>query len=209
MDSLTEQQAQLLVAALEALLFVASQPLPGDRIAAILGCSTEQVAELAQRLEQKLVGHGVQLTRLANGYTLATRPQYADYVQALLEPEPQRLSTQALETLAIIAYRQPITRPEIDELRGVNSAGIINSLLEKNLIRIAGRKDAPGRPFLLETTEHFLAVFGLGSLDDLPLLEQFQQTAATMALPVADTGGTTTAESIADTGEEPSAASDQ
>jgi len=109
--------------------------------------------------------------QLAGGYALATRPEFADYVQRLVEPEPERLSIQALETLAILAYRQPITRPEIDALRGVNSGGVVTSLLEKGLIRIKGRKDAPGRPFLLETTAHFLSAFGLGDLSDLPRVD--------------------------------------
>ncbi|MFP3902775.1 MAG: SMC-Scp complex subunit ScpB, partial [Armatimonadota bacterium] len=87
------------------------------------------------------------------------------------EPDPERLSRQALEVLAIVAYRQPITRPEIDELRGVNSSGVMNTLLEKNLIRVCGRLDAPGRPYLLETTDFFLSAFGLKDLEDLPKID--------------------------------------
>ena len=121
-------------------------------------------------LGELLAASAVHVVQLAGGYQLATRPRYARYVQRLREPEPERLSPQALETLAIVAYRQPITRPEIDEIRGVNSSGAVNGLLEKGLIEIAGRKDAPGRPFLLTTTAHFLSTFGLNDLSELPEL---------------------------------------
>ena len=157
-----------LINAFQCLLFVAQEPLPARRAAEVLDVEIERIAELATQLEERLDGHGLYLMNLAGGYTLATRHDYADYVQELLEPDPQRLSRQALEVLAIVAYKQPITRPQIDLLRGVNSSGVINSLIEKNLLRISGRASVPGRPFLLATTSHFLSAFGLGSLDDLP-----------------------------------------
>ena len=157
-----------LVNAFQCLLFVAQEPLPARRAAEVLDVEIERIAELATQLEERLDGHGLHLVNLAGGYILATRHDYADYVQELLEPDPQRLSRQALEVLAIVAYKQPITRPQIDLLRGVNSAGVINSLIEKNLLRISGRASVPGRPFLLATTSHFLSTFGLDSLDDLP-----------------------------------------
>lgn len=157
-----------LVNAFQCLLFVAQEPLSARRAAEVLEVEVEHIAELAAQLERRLDGHGLHLMNLAGGYTLATRHDYAEYVQQLLEPDPQRLSRQALETLAIVAYKQPITRPQIDLLRGVNSAGIINSLIEKNLLRITGRASVPGRPFLLATTSQFLSTFGLDSLDDLP-----------------------------------------
>lgn len=157
--------------ALQCVLFVAGEPLPVDRIAQALGCDALAVPALCRQLNERLAGQGLHVVQLAGGWALATRPEYADFVQRLLEPEPERLSVQALETLAIIAYRQPITRPEVDALRGVNSGGVVTSLLEKGLVRISGRKDAPGRPFLLETTAHFLSAFGLKDLADLPRLE--------------------------------------
>lgn len=160
-----------LLCALQCILFVGGEPLPVDRLAVALACEVTDIPRLCERLNEHLEGQGLHVVQLAGGYALATRPEYADYVQRLLEPEPERLSIQALETLAIIAYRQPITRPEIDSLRGVNSGGVVTSLLEKGLIRIGGRKDAPGRPFLLETTAHFLSSFGLAELTDLPRVD--------------------------------------
>ncbi len=157
-----------LVNAFQCLLFVAQEPLSAQRAAEVLDIEIERIAELAEQLQQRLSGHGLHVMNLAGGYTLATRQDFADYVQELLEPDPQRLSRQALEVLAIVAYKQPITRPQIDLLRGVNSSGAINSLIEKNLLRITGRASVPGRPFLLVTTSHFLSAFGLDSLDDLP-----------------------------------------
>jgi segregation and condensation protein B len=160
-----------LICALQCLLFVAGEPLPVDRLAQALGEEVTEVPGLCDRLNDHLQGQGLHVVQLAGGYALATRPEFADYVQRLLEPEPERLSIQALEALAIITYRQPITRPEIDALRGVNSGGVVTSLLEKGLIRIKGRRDVPGRPFLLETTAHFLSAFGLGDLSDLPRVD--------------------------------------
>lgn len=157
--------------ALQCVLFVAGEPLPVNRIAQALGCDETEVPALCRELNNHLLGQGLHVVQLAGGHALATRPDYAEYVQRLLEPEPERLSVQALETLAIIAYRQPLTRPEIDSLRGVNSGGVVASLLEKGLIRITGRKDVPGRPFLLETTAHFLSAFGLKDLADMPRID--------------------------------------
>lgn len=160
-----------LLCALQCVLFVAGEPLPVDRIAEALEQEVTDIPRLCDRLNEHLEGQGLHVVQLAGGFALATRPEFADYVQRLLEPEPERLSIQALETLAIIAYRQPITKPEIDLLRGVNSGGVVSSLLEKGLIRIKGRKDAPGRPFLLEITAHFLSAFGLKDLSDLPKVD--------------------------------------
>ncbi|MEN6301912.1 MAG: SMC-Scp complex subunit ScpB [Armatimonadia bacterium] len=157
--------------ALECILFIAGEPLPVDRIAQAIEREVTDIPRLCDQLNEHLAGHGLHVVQLAGGFALATRPELADYVQRLLEPEPERLSIQALETLAIIAYRQPITRPEVDLLRGVNSGGVVTSLLEKGLVRIKGRKDAPGRPFLLETTAHFLSSFGLKDLTDLPKVD--------------------------------------
>lgn len=157
--------------ALECVLFVAGEPLPVDRLAQATEREVTDIPRLCDQLNEHLAGTGLHVVQLAGGFALATRPEFADYVQRLLEPEPERLSIQALETLAIIAYRQPITRPEVDLLRGVNSGGVVTSLLEKGLVRIKGRKDAPGRPFLLETTAHFLSSFGLKDLSDLPKVD--------------------------------------
>jgi segregation and condensation protein B len=160
-----------LLSGLQCILFVAGEPLPVDRLALALGKEVTDIARLCDQLNERMAGQGLHVRQLGGGFALATRPEFADYVQRLLEPEPERLSIQALETLAIVAYRQPITRPEIDQLRGVNSGGVVASLLEKGLLRIRGRKDAPGRPFMLETTPHFLSAFGLGDLSDLPKMD--------------------------------------
>ncbi len=156
--------------ALEAVLFAADGPLNQERIALVLDLPVEDIDALIEDLAQAMADSALQVVQLAGGYQLATRPRFAGYVQRLREPEPERLSAQALETLAIIAYLQPITRPEIDEIRGVNSTGAVNGLLEKGLVAIAGRKEAPGRPFLLVTTAHFLSTFGLNELSELPEL---------------------------------------
>jgi len=156
------------VRALEAVIFAAEAPCDEERLAAVLEVPVAHVDGLVRELMAQMSDSALQIVRLAGGYHMATRPRFAGYVQRLREPEPERLSPQALETLAIIAYLQPITRPEIDEIRGVNSAGSVNSLLEKGLVGISARKDAPGRPFLLVTTSHFLSTFGLNDLSELP-----------------------------------------
>ena len=163
-----------LCSVIECLLFVSKEPVSGERLAEILQVPGERIAALVGELHDRLEGRGLCLVELAGGYNLATRPEYAQFVERFLEPEPERLSLPAVETVAIIAYRQPITRPEIDQLRGVNSSGVVNTLIEKGLVDIAGRKNAPGRPFLLKTTRYFLASFGLRDLDELPRLEELE-----------------------------------
>lgn len=159
-----------LCAAAECLLFVSSEPVPAGRLAEALGVPAERIPSLMDELAERLVGHGLHVLALAGGYSLATREEHSELVRAFLEPRPEQLSRQALETLAIIAYRQPITRPQIEAVRGVNSAGALRTLLEKGLIRTAGRDKSPGRPFVFVTTKEFLTVFGLAGLEDLPPL---------------------------------------
>jgi len=119
-------------------------------------------------------GRGLQLVDVAGGFQITTRPEYNDWVRELLDPKaPTRLSVQALETLAVIAYKQPVTLPEIIDLRGVKSGGVIKTLLEKRLIRITGRKEVVGRPMLYGTTREFLLHFGLKDVGDLPRIEEF------------------------------------
>jgi len=160
------------VKALYAVIFAADEPCDEVRISQVLEVPLEEVEGLLADLNELLEEEPLQLVRLAGGYHLATRPRYAEYIQRLREPEPERLSRQAMEVLAIIAYRQPITRPEIDDIRGVDSSSAVNSLLAKGLITISGRRDAPGRPFLFSTTPHFLSTFGLSELDQLPQLPE-------------------------------------
>jgi len=164
-----------LVNALECILFVAEDPLPEGRIAAVLEVGEAQVRQLVDELSRRLDGSGLQVLKIAGGYKLSTRPAYARWIEKFREPEPSRLSKAALETLAIIAYRQPITQPEIEAIRGVDSSGVVNTLLEKGLIRQRGRKEAPGRPFLYCTTTEFLAAFGLADLSELPMIDSLRK----------------------------------
>ena len=160
-----------LLRALEAVLFMAAEPLSPRELAEILGLTPAQAEGLASELEAACAERGIQLGRVAGGYELSTRPEYANYVAKLHQPQRFRLTRASLETLAIIAYRQPITRPEIEVIRGVNSDGVISTLLNYRLIKEVGRKDAPGRPMLYATTEDFLLHFGLSSVRDLPSLD--------------------------------------
>ena len=162
----------------EALLFAAGRPLSARQIADVLEVDESAVADIIDVLSQALEGRGLHVVEIAGGYQLATRPAYADYLRRMRAPEPERLTRAGLETLSIVAYRQPITRPEIDAIRGVDSSSVLASLTEKGLIRIAGRKIAPGRPLLFETTSHFLSSFGLKSLDDLPMLDALRSASA-------------------------------
>jgi segregation and condensation protein B len=171
-DGLTE-----LSKAIECLLFTSADTLSADRLAEVLEANAHQVREAIELLRDTLDGRGLQIVELAGGYQLATRPEYAPLVHKMLQPAPTRLSAQALEVLAIVAYRQPITRPEIDAIRGVNSQHAVNSLAEKGIVTTVGRKEAPGRPLLYATTPHFLGTFGLRDLEALPNLEELRTAA--------------------------------
>jgi segregation and condensation protein B len=167
-----------LQAIVEALIFASPQPITPRQIGQVL---TEVPADAwraaLKRLEESYEsGRGLQLVEVAGGYQITTRPEYNDWLRALLDPKsPTRLSIQALETLAVIAYKQPVTQPEVIELRGVKSGGVVKTLLEKRLIRIVGRKEVVGRPMLYGTTKHFLLHFGLKDLSDLPAIEEFAE----------------------------------
>lgn len=177
------ESADNLPQAIECLLFASGEPLAVDRIAEVLGCSASAAEVALRALEAQLEGRGLQVVRIAGGFALATRPQFADYVARLRQPPAQRLSAAALEVLAIIAYRQPVTKPEIDAVRGVDSGAAIRSLLEKRLVAVKGRKRAPGRPLLLVTTEQFLHAFGLNDLSELPKVPAaFAERARQMSL---------------------------
>jgi segregation and condensation protein B len=166
-------------AVLEALVFASPQPITPKEIGRVLvGVPREDwQRELdALRADYARDDRGLQLVEVAGGYQITTRPEYNDWVREMLDPRtPTRLSIQALETLAVIAYKQPATLPEIIELRGVKSGGVVKTLLEKRLIRIMGRKDVVGRPILYGTTKQFLLHFGLRDLDELPKIEEFAE----------------------------------
>ena len=159
----------------EALLFASEAPVEAERIQEVLGLpSAGQARELVQLLVERLDGQGraLQIIEVGGGYRLVTRPEVAPWLVKLARSRTRsRLSRSALETLAIIAYRQPASRPDIDAVRGVNSEAVLDNLLDRRMVRIAGRKDSPGRPFLYETTRDFLVAFGLRDLTDLPKVE--------------------------------------
>jgi len=158
--------------AAESILLVSGGPVTVDQLVVALGVPPQTVHALLWELQQDYAGRGIQIQTLAGGYQLCTRPELALYVQRFLRLDHREpLSQAALETLAIVAYRQPITRAEIEAVRGVRSDHILERLLERHLIRDVGRKQALGRPILYGTTEGFLRYFGLRDLGDLPVLE--------------------------------------
>ncbi len=184
---------------IEALLFSAHKPLSTNEVADLLrnaGAEDDfapnefaniKPAEVAAAIEQLKVEyiqneHGFQLVEKAGGWQLTSDPKYAQWVRGLFPaPKPARLSSPALETLAIIAYRQPITRADVEAVRGVTIDGVLQTLMERGLVKIAGRAEIPGRPLLYQTTEFFLDHFGLRTLNELPNVEELR----TRHLPVA------------------------
>ena len=155
-----------------ALLFVADSPSPATTLANALGFTEGQVEQAIDVLEERLnAGGPLQLVRLAGGYQLATRPEYAEAIANFLKPQRQRLSRSLMEVLAIVAYRQPITMAEIDDVRGVQSDYALRALLERRLVQEVGRKPVPGRPVLYGTSAQFLHQFKLNDLSQLPTLE--------------------------------------
>src|SRR5574341_826163 len=166
-------------ALLEALIFASHEPLTAKQIGQVLqGVPKDAWKAALEELKQEYArdGRGLQLVEVAGGWQITTRPEYNDWIRELIDPKaPTRLSIQALETLAVIAYKQPVTLPEIIELRGVKSGGVLKTLLEKRLIRIMGRKEVVGRPMLYGTTKQFLLHFGLKDLGELPRIEEFAE----------------------------------
>ncbi len=159
----------------EALLFASDTPLEAERIREVLDLADPAAARaLVEELRARYDAGERALTvvEVGGGFRMVTRPEIAPWLLRLAKTRTRaRLSRPALETLAIVAYRQPVSRPEVDALRGVNSEGVLDNLLERRLLRIAGRKEAPGRPFLYETTREFLVAFGLRDIGDLPKVE--------------------------------------
>jgi segregation and condensation protein B len=166
-------------AVLEALLFVSTEPLPVSRLTSAIGAvSKAEVEQALKRLEEDLAqeGRGIQLVKLAGGYRLVTKADYAPWLKRLDKVKAaQKLSRSALESLAIIAYKQPLVRAEIEEIRGVETSGVLRTLLERKLVRIVGRKEVPGRPIMYGTTKFFLDHFGLQDISQLPPLREFKE----------------------------------
>lgn len=161
---------------IESLLFVAGDPLSLKEISSIIECTEIYTNKLLEELRciYDQEERGISLISINNEYMFVTKSENSDYVQKLLKTNSrQGLSRAALETLAVIVYKQPITRVEIDEIRGVKSDKAVQSLIEKNLIKEAGRKKVPGRPIMYVTTDEFLKHFGLQDLNQMPLLENF------------------------------------
>ncbi|MFO7965512.1 MAG: SMC-Scp complex subunit ScpB [Desulfobacterales bacterium] len=156
---------------IECLLFISENPLSVDRIKRVLETTDgreirKTVSELAEEYENRQ--GGIVLREVAGGFQFRTHPDYAHWIKKLVQPGPQRLSKAALETLSIVAYKQPIIRSDIEFIRGVDCGGILRMLLEKKLIRVLGKKEIPGRPLIYATTRQFLELFDLKDLKDLP-----------------------------------------
>ncbi len=180
---------------IESLLFVADEPLTIERIRGIIAVVTPDEihsALTALSNEYDTRGGGFHLKEVAGGYQLRTRSEYTQWIKRLVQPRQQRLSKAALETLAIIAYKQPLMRSDVEYIRGVECGGVLRLLLERKLIRIFGRKDLPGRPMIYGTTKHFLEVFDLKDLKDLPTPKEMTELGNALAkqadLPL-ETGG--------------------
>jgi segregation and condensation protein B len=168
-------------AALEAIIYAADEPATLDQLAQALG---EEKLAVQSSLDELITGYateerGIEVRAVAGGYKMYTKPQHHEAVRRFIKSlrPPLRLSMPALETLAVIAYKQPVTAPEISEIRGVNTSGVISTLLDKKLITTAGRKEVMGRPILYKSSKEFLMRFGLSDLDELPSLKEFEALA--------------------------------
>jgi segregation and condensation protein B len=168
-------------AALEAIIYAADEPATIEQLASALG---EEKIAVQAALDELIAGYaaeerGIEVRAVAGGYKMYTKPQHHDVVRRFIKSlrPPLRLSMPALETLAVIAYKQPVTAPEISDIRGVNTSGVISTLLDKKLITTAGRKEVMGRPILYKTSKEFLMRFGLSDLDELPSLKEFEALA--------------------------------
>lgn len=158
---------------IEALLFAAGDPLPVKKMVDLLdGATVEEVKATLADLATESLTRGIRVIEVAGGWQMRTAPEHQRYVRKLFRERPQRLTRAATETIAIIAYKQPATRQEIEAVRGVDTGGVLESLVERRLARIVGRKDVPGRPLVYATTQEFLELFGLRSIRDLPTLPE-------------------------------------
>jgi segregation and condensation protein B len=181
-DAASSTQDRQLKSAIESLLFVAANPLSLERLQGVFedaleGQIQEQLKALMQEYETR--GSGIMLVEVAGGHQLVTKPENAVWIRKFRSVKiSSKLSRPALETLAIIAYKQPITRTEVEVIRGVNIGGIVRNLMERRLVKIVGKKDVPGKPMLYGTTPEFLQYFGLKDLSSLPTLKEFQELEA-------------------------------
>jgi len=171
---------QHLPAIIEALIFAAEAPLPLEKIREILDVPKKEVQGILEQLRADYANQerGFTLVEVAEGWQFRTRPEYAPWIRKMKKAKTFALSQPALETLAVIAYKQPIMRSEIEKIRGVDSGGVLRTLLEKKLIKILGRKDIPGRPLVYGTSRHFLETFGLKDLTSLPTIKEMESLGA-------------------------------
>lgn len=179
-------EATVLRSAIEAILFVVGQPLSTERLAEIFhpdaSCEEIDAAINAVSSDMQSRQSGVELVSSGGGWRLRTRPDLAEFVKRAFVPKPKSLTAAALETLTIIAYRQPIVRPDLEKLRGVDCGGVLKTLADKGLIKIVGRKDEPGQPILYATTPQFLELFGLNDISELPPLRDASELREEIAL---------------------------
>jgi segregation and condensation protein B len=170
--------AEWMLPMLEALLFSAGEPATVSELCTAIGEVTpDEVRAGLHELARQYLGRGIRVVRVGGGWQMRTEPSFSEAVLRLRGGKPQRMSAAALETLAVVAYRQPVTRQEIDEIRGVGSGGVVKTLLEKGYLRVTGRRDEPGRPLEYSTTSMFLEMFELDSLSGLPTLTEREELA--------------------------------
>jgi segregation and condensation protein B len=180
MEEQEEQtQSSELKAVIEAAIYITDEPLSAEQIASAVERPLEEVKQILNRLvaEYAAPDRGLSIREVAGGYKLATKPEHHEAIRGFVKKlqAPLKLSLAALETLSVVAYKQPITAPEILEIRGVQGAGVLKTLLDRKLIATAGRKDVLGKPILYKTTREFLIQFGLNSLAELPTLKEFEE----------------------------------
>lgn len=167
------------LAVIESVLFLSDGPVTLDQLSGLFGpeVGRPEIQELMEELVRLYDARGLQIQEVGGGYRMGTREEYAEWVQKFHRMEKSsKLSRASLESLAIIAYKQPLTRAEVEDIRGVDSLGVLKTLMNHNLIKIMGRKKVPGRPVIYGTTKRFLEYFGLASLSELPTIQEFEKT---------------------------------
>ncbi len=174
-----------LIPIIEAIIFASDKPISKERIAKYLEIEIEVVSEILDFLMEYYKGNdsrGIEISEIAEGFFFRTKPKLAPYLKKIVLGRDAQLSKSVMETLSIVAFKQPVTRAEIEHIRGVDSGNAIRNLLDKKLIKIVGRKDVPGRPHVYATTKEFLLAFGLKSLTDLPNLKEIKEMEKERAL---------------------------
>jgi len=172
----------------EAVILGSPEPISAQRVAAVIPyCKAAQIPKVVEALNSEYLerGRAFEIQKVAGGYQMRTLPTYAHFLNQIQPQRPLRLSKASLETLAIVAYRQPVTRADIENVRGVDAGAVVRGLLERKLLKLAGHKEVPGRPMLYATTRRFLEVFGLDRIEDLPSLREIEALTPAETPPVA------------------------